>query len=204
MPPNQAPVPVPVNVQPPQARTGSSRALNVLLGAAVLVAAVGVAFAVGRTTAPATAATAAGATGQGGGRFFTGGVGPNGSFDPNRGTFPGGNGRGFAFGGAATIQGTVDSITSNSVTLKTAGGNTITVGLSPDTTYHQQAPATAADVSAGDTVILQVSGGFRPGNGNGGATGNGPSASGNPGGGGTANGNGTITLGTASDVTVVP
>ena len=104
----------------------------------------------------------------------------------------------------------MDSITDDSVTIKTSTGNTVTIGLDSSTTYHQQADATASDVTAGKTVILQVgAGGFRPGaNGNG----NGNSGNGNGNGGGNAspgtgagNGNGnSLTLGTASDVTVVP
>ncbi len=87
------------------------------------------------------------------------------------------------------------------MTIKTATGNTITVGLDSSTTYHQQADASASDVTAGKTVILQVGGaGFRPG-GNGNGNGNGNSGNGNS---GNGNGNGSISLGTASDVTVVP
>ena len=121
---------------------------------------------------------------------------PGGSFDPNGlsgnpGAFPGnagdGNGPrgGFGLGGGLTIEGTVDSVTADSVTVKTEGGQTITVGLDTDTTYHQQTDATAAAVENGATVIVRLEGGFRPGaNGNGAADG--------------------ATLGSASDVTVVP
>ena len=53
------------------------------------------------------------------------------------------------------------------MTIKTSTGNTITVGLDSSTTYHQQADATSSDVTAGKTVILQLSGGgFGRGNGN--------------------------------------
>jgi hypothetical protein len=84
-------------------------------------------------------------------------------------------------------EGTVESVAADSVTIRTADGTTITVGLDPSTTYHSAAPATASDVTAGTTVKLQVAGGFRPG-GNGGGTGNG----------------GAVTLGTAADITIVP
>ena len=89
----------------------------------------------------------------GGGRFFTNGNGPSGSFAPGAGGFgAGGNGgRGFGFAGAGGPRrspGTVDSITADSVTIKTATGNTITVGLDSSTTYHQQADASASDVTA--------------------------------------------------------
>jgi hypothetical protein len=181
------------------ARKGGVSMLNVALGVAVLVATAGVAFAVGRTTAPAASQTAFDTPG---GRFFVNG-GPNASFDPN--AAPGaGNGNGNAFGrfglgGAPTIEGTVDSITADSITIRVANGNTITLGLDSATTYHQQADATASDVQAGSTVRVQLSSdGFRPGQ-----NGNGNGNNGNGNGNGNAGG-GTIDLGNASDVTVVP
>lgn len=186
--------PVIVRPQPVKRSAGSSRALNLALGVAVLIAAAGVAFGVGRATAPVSASTV--------GRFGAG-LGPNASFDANgdggfrgNGYFPGGRaGLGFGgFGAGLTIQGTVESVAADSMTIKTANGTTITVGLGSSTTYHQQAAGSASDVQSGKTVILQVTGGFRA-NGTGGASGN----AGN----GSA-GSGSVTLGTASDVTVVP
>ncbi len=182
------PEPAPALIPPVAERrsAGSSRLLNVALGVAVLVAAAGVSFALGRATAPAPAATT--------GRFGLGsGAAPNGSFAPDgSGTFRGGNGafqgRG-GLGGGLTIQGTVASVTGDSMTITTANGQTITIGLDSNTTYHQQASATSSDVQTGKTVIIDVTGGFRGG-----------TAEGN----GGANGNGTAGLGTASDVTVVP
>ncbi len=194
--PDMAPV-----VQPPARRssTGSSRALNVALALAVLVAVGGVSFGVGRFTAPATGGTAAvsGLNGSGtrGNGFPNASAGPNGfpggSFDPNGGGRTGGlAGRG-AFGalGGMVIEGTVDSVTADSVTIRTTNGTTVTVGVDASTTYHSAAPATASDVTAGTAVKLQVAGGFRAG--------------GNGGGNGTGNG-GTATLGTAGDITIVP
>jgi hypothetical protein len=173
--------------------TSSSRLLNVALAVAVLVATAGVAFALGRTTAPASASTA--------GRF-NGGVG---AFGPNASFAPGGNdgargeggfaGRGGfgALGGGLSVKGTVESVSADSITIRTQGGQSITIGLDSSTTYHQQSAASASDVQAGKTVILDVSGGFRPGiNGNGNNNNNG----------GTSNGG--FSLGTASDVTIVP
>lgn len=64
----------------------------------------------------------------------------------------------------------------------------MTVGLDGSTTYHQQADAAASDVTAGATVQLQMTGGFRPGQ-----NGNGNGNSGTP-----------TTLGTAGSVTIVP
>jgi hypothetical protein len=190
------PVPVDPTATPVQVRSGprsgGSGILNLALAVALVVATAGIAFAVGRSTAPAAvAAVGAGASGQ---------VGtlPGASFDPSGGGLPGNPGAvpgnagdgsgprgGFGLGGGLTIEGTVDSVTADSVTVKTEGGQTITVGLDTDTTYHQQTDATASAVETGATVVVRLEGGFRPG----------------------ANGTGSAdgaTLGSASDVTVVP
>ncbi len=132
------------------------------------------------------------------GRFNggAGGFGPNASFAPGgnggfrgEGGFAGRGGLG-GLGGGLSIQGTVDAVSADSITITTQGGQSITIGLDPSTTYHQQSAASASDVQAGKKVILNVTGGFRPG-----TTGNGN-------GGGTTNGG--FSLGTASDVTIVP
>lgn len=175
-------------------RKKSGAWVNVLLGVAAVIAIGGVAFAIGRSTAPASAAT----TGrfpngfQGGtfpGGSFDPGAAPNGSFDP--GAFPGG-GRG-GFGGGLTIDGTVQSIDGTTMTIKLASGDTTTVTLDGSTAYHQSTSATSSDVAVGDDVAVRVSGGGRfvigNGNGNGNANGNG-------------NGNGANRDLTASDVTV--
>jgi hypothetical protein len=189
-----------------RAPKGSSRILNLALGAAVLVAAAGVAFAVGRATAPASTGGRGAfvpGTGQGvpGGGFPGGGVPgnggnlPNASFDLNGnpgggdgggGGFPGDRG---GFGGGLTITGTVDAVTPTSLTIKLADGQTMTVGLDAATKYHQQAPAASTDVTAGKTVALQITGGFRPGQG---------------GQGGNGGAGGGASLGTAGSVTIVP
>ncbi|MCJ7712176.1 MAG: hypothetical protein MUQ32_15245, partial [Chloroflexi bacterium] len=195
------PDPAPRPASQKRGSSGSSRILNLALGAAVLVAVAGVSFAVGRATAPASEITGSGtvfAPGQGG-VFVPGGNGgnlPDVSFDPNgNGGFPGGVGqgrgipgeRGFGgFGGGLAITGTVDAISADSITLKLESGQTITVGLDASTTYHQQADAAASDVTTGDTVQLQMAGGFRPGQIGNGNSGNAP------------------TLGSAGSVTIVP
>jgi phosphoribosylformimino-5-aminoimidazole carboxamide ribonucleotide (ProFAR) isomerase len=85
------------------------------------------------------------------------------------------------FGGLG-VTGTVTAVDANSITIQTAAGLTVTIGLDGSTTYHQQAPAAASDVTTGDKVQVQLGGGVRPGQGPG----------------------GTINLGTAGDVTIVP
>ncbi len=99
------------------------------------------------------------------------------------------------FGGSVTITGTVDAVSAQSITLKTPSGQSITLGLDAATTYHQLAGATASDVSAGETVEVQMSGGFRPGQ---------AGQPGQPDQSGPPDTSGTSALGTASSVTVVP
>ena len=178
-------VPVqPLSVAP---RRGAGGLLvNVLLGLALVVAIGGVAFAVGRATAPVAAATTArngfGGQGGNGGTF----AGPGASGAPGRG-FGGG---GFAAGGIS-IQGTVEAMDATSLTIKLASGQTVTLALNGTTTYHKQAPATAADVTTGATVLVQLDGrGF----------GGRPQPSGAP----EASGAPAVGLGAARSVTIVP
>jgi hypothetical protein len=156
------------------------RWLNLVLAVAAAVALGGVAFAVGRSTAPVSAATG----GNGRGAFA------NGSFAPRASGQPGFGGRG-GFGGGAgaglSINGTVKSVDGNTLTIATANGQTIQVTTGDSTTYHTQAPATAADVKTGSNVQVQLQ---FDGNG-GGAR---PNASSAP----------TGPIGTAGSVTVVP
>jgi hypothetical protein len=175
----------PTLATPPLAPTtkpkgSGGRWLNLVLAVAAAVAIGGVAFAVGRSTAPVSAATG----GNGRGAFA------NGSFAPRASGQPGFGGRG-GFGGGAgaglSINGTVKSVDGNTLTITTANGQTIEVTTGDSTTYHTQTPATAADVKAGSTVQVQLQfdgngGGFRP---------NASSAPAGP-------------IGTAGSVTVVP
>jgi hypothetical protein len=156
----------------------SGRWLNLVLILAAAVAIGGVAFAVGRGTAPVSAATGAGRGGIAGGAGF-----PRGSSAPGAN---GGNGFGRGgFGGAGlTVEGTVVSTTGDTLTIKTAAGQTIEVTTGASTTYHTQTAASASDVQAGKTVQVQLEFG---GNGR-------PSAS------GTTSG----PVGTAGSVTVIP
>jgi hypothetical protein len=174
----------PVVVRP--RRSGAAMLVNVLLGAALVVAVGGVAFAAGRATAPA-AASAAGRTGFGQGGA---GAGPGASGAPARGGGFGGAGG----AGAVSIQGTVEAIDGSSMTIKLPSGTTVTIGLNGATTYHSQAPATASDVTSGSTVIVQLAGRGGPGGGPAASGAPAPAASGAPAGG----------LGTAGSVTVVP
>lgn len=155
-------------------RSGSARLLNAVLAIAVALAIGGVAFAAGRLTAPAPTNP----FGNGGpGQFFGNGNGNNGQGGPG----------GFLAGGGVTLEGTVESLSGTTLTLKTSSGQTIQVTLDGTTTYHAQSDASASDVTTGSTVLVRVEG-FRGG---------GPGAS-------FAPGNGGGTDQTAADVTVVP
>jgi hypothetical protein len=141
------PAPAPI---PASRKASSGRWLNVLLGVAAAVAIGGVAFAAGRSTAPAAAFTFDGA-GAGGPQTI---VVPGASGAPRLdGQVPG---RGFAVGGGVTVDGTVESITGDTMTIKTADGETMEVSLDGDTTYHAATPASAADVAVGSDVSVRV------------------------------------------------
>ena len=164
---------------PPARKTGGVTGLNVALAVAVLIAGCGVSFALGRATAPAAAATAdagQGPIGQGapgdpnagaplgsGRPLASGGALPNASFDLNGNQGGGDNGRGpggaGGFGGPS-IQGTVAALDGKTLTLKLAGGQTITLKLNASTAYAQQAAGSASDVAVGKTVIVRVNGRF--------------------------------------------
>jgi hypothetical protein len=169
---------LPVPAAAPRKST-SGRALNLLLGLAVAVAIGGVAFAIGRGTAPATAARFPGGLGNG--------ANPGASFVPGASGLPGGGqgGPGGLFGGGGlAISGTVESVDGDTLTIKTDDGTTIEVTIGTDTDYHTQAAATVSDVTSGATVSVQLDFTGGPGQGGQGGT-DGP-------------------VGTASDITVIP
>lgn len=176
----------PIVPPPVRSRGGSGMFVNVVLGIALVVAVGGVAFAVGRATAPAAAAAARtgfGANGQG---LLPGAGGPDASGAP-------GGGFGAAAGGLS-IQGTVTAVGADSITLQLASGQTVTIPTNAQTTYHQREAATSAAVTDGSTVIVQLEGARGVFNNGNGGQGGGPTGSGAPG----------RTLGQATTVTVVP
>ncbi len=137
--------------RPNARRSGSGRLINLALGGAIVLAIAGVAFAVGRVTAPVTAGA------------FPGGNGAQFPI-PSGGVFPGGNrpgggngGPGGLFGGGGvTVEGTVESISDTTLTLKTADGQTIQIALDGTTAYHAQSDATVQDVTTGATVLVRL------------------------------------------------
>lgn len=173
----------PAPVPPTPASRSGSRWLNVVLVLAAGLAIAGVAFAIGRATVPSALdqLRADGFPGGGSGQVFVGG-----------GDFPGGqaNGQGqsgvggripfLATGGGLALEGTVERIDGDSLTLRTADGEAIEVTLDGDTTYHTASAGSADSVTAGSKVVVRM----QPGIGRGQA-------------------GGTPALG-ADDVTVVP
>ena len=104
--------------------------------------------------------------------------------DGNGGAFGGengGEGVGRASFGGPAIKGTVESVSGNPATVGLADGATVSVGPGPSTAYHQQTSGSQVDLAAGKTVILRVSRRV-----------------------GSDDRQGGGTLGTATDVTVVP
>ena len=174
-----APIPV---AAPAARRSSSGRILNVILVVAAAVAIGGVAFAAGtvdRSGSRDDHRALRCRPGAGTGNF------PNASGRP---AFGGANGQGGRFGGAGlAISGTVESVTGDTLTVKTDDGRTIQFTLGASTTYATQTPATATDVTTGSKV--QVSLDLSNGIGRGGF--NNPQASAGP-------------VGTAGSVTVVP
>jgi len=159
----------------PRRRLGGIAPVSLLLALAAVVAIAGVAFAVGRTTAGSAAAGTAGSNGVGdanGGNAFPGGIG-----DDQNGTAPQFGAPGAAgdddanrSGDAHAITGTVTSVSGDSLTVELANGQSIQVSIGPGTTYHSQANASQSDLATGDTVIISVNGGFRPGDDSSGVT----------------------------------
>ena len=180
-PPTQAPPPAPTTPAVPVIRASrSGNVLNLVLILAALIAIGGIAFAVGRTTAPQTTAAAGAGAGAGNGNF-----GPRGSGGPRASGAPGGFGGGFG-GRAAGVRGTVTAVSPTSITIQVANAGTITIGTDGSTTYHSQVAASPSDVATGKEIIVQLNGR----NPNGGTAGASPGPS-------------SFGAGTATDITVV-
>lgn len=153
-PTTQPVVPVtPMTAVPaPSTRSKGGGWTNLVLVGALALAIGGVAFAVGRSTAPAAAANTNG--------FAPGAFGPQGSFTPGEGG-PNAGGPGFLGGGGLTIDGTVASVDGTSMTITLESGETVTVTLDDTTTYHSAVEASSEDVAVGDDVAVRSSGGGR-------------------------------------------
>ena len=160
-------------------RRRSAGLLNLLLGAAAVIAVGGVAFAIGRSTAPADAVGFV--PGPGGPALLQ----PGGSFDPNGGPIVRQGGPGGLRAGL-TMDGTVTAVDADSVTIQLASGEEVTFDLDAETTFHEATAADASAIAVGDEVAVQASGGR-------------VQIDSNAGGGTTSNGTPTLS---AEDVTV--
>ncbi len=133
-----------------------ANSVTVLLLVSAMVAIGGVAFAVGR--ASSTGQTGTGQTTNGlGNQNGLPALGPNGSGDLN---FAPGARNGFGGridDGAATVTGTVVSVTSTSITVQLPDGQTVTLATGSSTTYHTQTAASSGDVTAGAAVTIKTS-----------------------------------------------
>jgi hypothetical protein len=181
--------PAPIVAKTTAKNRASTGTALLLVGA--LVAIGGVAFAVGRVTAPAAAATPAagglGGAGRGAGANGEGGFGGFGGGAGGAGGFGGAAGRGAA---GLSVSGTVVSIDGSTIQIKLANGTTETLNLSSTVTYRDSTTGTATDVIPGSTVQIGLALG----------AGTGPTASGQPRPSGGFGGLGGATVGT---ITVV-
>lgn len=126
------------------------RMLFIVMALAGFVALGGVAFAVGRMTAPSAAFPGAGGNLNGGGGGFQPPGGQNGQ------GFPGGGPGGGFGGGGPSLEGTITALDGDSLTIQTADGSTVTVNLSDETSYAQEETTSADALDTGDAVRVQV------------------------------------------------
>jgi len=137
--PARVPSPTPGRASAP---SRSSMGTTILFALAAVIAVGGVAFAVGRLTAP----TSSSASRAGG--FSRGAFAPTGSFRPGA---AGGLGT-----GDVSLEGTVQSITGSTLTLRTSSGQTVTIDLGSGTTYHNAAAASPGAVTPGSQVQVRL------------------------------------------------
>ena len=121
------------------------RGTRIVLAVGTIVAVAGISF---------TAGVLAAGSGSAGGFGSAGGALR--SFDLNGFRF--GNGAAGATenpdGGA--VSGTVEAITSDSMTLQLSDGSTVTIDLTGNPTYHGEASGTGSAVVVGSTVVVQL------------------------------------------------
>jgi hypothetical protein len=138
----------PVARTPIKAAPRRTNSVSVLLAISTLIAIGGITFAIGRATTAGTTTT----TSQNGA--------PAGQFAPDASGQIGGFSDGQRLGDrAATLSGTVVSVSADSITLELADGSTVTVATGSSTTYHSQTSGSSADLAAGQTVQIATAGG---------------------------------------------
>ncbi len=175
-------------VSVPKRRSARARAVDLVFGLSMLVAVGGVAFALGRATAPPSTASNAALAGLGN---FPNRSNPNAVVPPVASSAPvvqqqvapsgapvlpatgtgtgtpttpqGGPQGGPPVFGRGGLTGIVSALGDGSVTFTTADGQPTEVTTTDSTTYHQQAAATVADVTLGSSVRITPAGGFGSG-----------------------------------------
>jgi hypothetical protein len=115
---------------------------------AALIAVGGVGFALGHATAGSTNTSTVNALPSG--RFALPSLAPGQTFNP--GQF-GDAGR---VGVNANLSGTVQSLNGQTLTLQEANGNTVTVDLTGQTTYHSETAASMSQIGVGSSVTIQI------------------------------------------------
>jgi hypothetical protein len=132
------------------------RATIALLIIAAMVATGGIGFALGHLTAPSgTSGAGAGAQPFASGRGFPGGAFP--SLAPGQSFNPGqfGNGQ-TRIGTGGGVSGTVQSVTGSTITILMSDGQSVTIDLTGNTTYHGETSASADQVTIGSTVTVSL------------------------------------------------
>jgi hypothetical protein len=147
-----APNPAPVAAVAPARRRRGPLDWFLVVGAVVAIG--GVAFGIGRATAPAVAAGPT--TGFGGRGVLPGASLPPGATLPPGG-FVGGPGDG---GGGPTIDGKVTAVDGTTMTITTPTGETLEVTIDDSTTVREATAAEAAAIRVGDDVSVRLQGGF--------------------------------------------
>jgi hypothetical protein len=131
------------------------RATIALLIIAAMVATGGIGFALGHITAPTGSTAGVGTQPMASGRGFPGGampsLAPGQSFNP--GQFAGGQTR---IGTSGGVSGTVQSINGSTITILMSDGQSVTIDLTGNTTWHGEVSASASEVTIGSTVTISL------------------------------------------------
>jgi hypothetical protein len=130
------------------------RATIALLIVAAMVATGGIGFALGHITASSGSSTGVGAQPFASGRGFPG---PGRSLAPGQTFNPGqfGNGQ-TRIGGSGGVSGTVQSVNGTTITILMSDGQSVTLDLTGNTTYHGETSASADQVTIGSTVTISL------------------------------------------------
>ena len=135
---------------PDKSAARMDRSTRVLLISGALVAASGISFLLGTATGGSIPS------------LFDTRPGPGRSFNPNGLGFPNFAAPSRVVGDGGAVSGTVKSISSTSMVLQLADGSTVTIDLTGDPAYHNEAAPSgspAVGVTVGETVVVQLDAG---------------------------------------------